>query len=413
MPFPVDKIRALCKLKNTSLAQLERELGIGNGVIARWENAKGCPPYDRLSAIAEKLGVTVEELADDKKENSPTPAPDIGFDDFTYAMQNECRELMNCVERVKSICKERKIPISRLERDLKFGNGYISQLRNGMLPADRLVKIARYLEVSEEFLLTGEDTPRKGCETMGTPERLVKIRESNGYTRKRLAEELGKPYATITKYETGEREPGHAYIIEIAKKFNVSADYILGISDDATAKVSLSLSKSESEHIKKYRALDDYGKNTVTAVLDCEKARCDEMFSQSAQEKVIELFPVSRYMQPASAGYGDFNDDDSYELIDLVKRPPVGTSFIISVDGDSMEPTFHNGDLLFVRAQQTIQVGEIGVFVKSGHVFVKEAGPSGLISHNAEYPTIHATEDEPIFTEGKILGVCTKDYFTL
>ena len=64
---------------------------------------------------------------------------------------------------------------------------------------------------------------------MGIPERLVEIRERNGYTRKRLAEELNRPYPTITKYETGEREPGHAYIIEIAKKFNVTTDYILGI----------------------------------------------------------------------------------------------------------------------------------------------------------------------------------------
>lgn len=63
------------------------------------------------------------------------------------------------------------------------------------------------------------------------PERLVEIREKNGYTRKRLAEELGRPYRTVTNYETGEREPGHEYIIEIAKKFGVTTDYILGTSD--------------------------------------------------------------------------------------------------------------------------------------------------------------------------------------
>lgn len=60
-------------------------------------------------------------------------------------------------------------------------------------------------------------------------EKLVEIREAHGYTRKRLAEELGRPYATITKYETGEREPGHEYLIEVAKKFGVTTDYILGL----------------------------------------------------------------------------------------------------------------------------------------------------------------------------------------
>ena len=51
---------------------------------------------------------------------------------------------MNSVERVRAICKERKIPISKLERDLGYGNGYISQLRRGMFPAKRLYAIAEY-----------------------------------------------------------------------------------------------------------------------------------------------------------------------------------------------------------------------------------------------------------------------------
>lgn len=60
-------------------------------------------------------------------------------------------------------------------------------------------------------------------------ERLVQIREEHGYTRKRLADELGKPYPTITKYENGQREPGHDYLMLFAEKFGVTVDYILGI----------------------------------------------------------------------------------------------------------------------------------------------------------------------------------------
>lgn len=64
---------------------------------------------------------------------------------------------MNSVERVKSICKERNIPISRLEKDLGYANGYIGQLRKGVFPDDRLVEIARYLNLSVNYLLTGEE----------------------------------------------------------------------------------------------------------------------------------------------------------------------------------------------------------------------------------------------------------------
>lgn len=64
---------------------------------------------------------------------------------------------MNSVERVKSLCKERKIPISKLEKDLGYSNGYVGQLRKGVFPADRLASIANYLNVSTEYLLNGTE----------------------------------------------------------------------------------------------------------------------------------------------------------------------------------------------------------------------------------------------------------------
>lgn len=64
---------------------------------------------------------------------------------------------MNSVERVKKICKEKKIPISRLEKDLEFANGYIGQLKKGTLPDDRLKKIAGYLDVSVDYLMYGSE----------------------------------------------------------------------------------------------------------------------------------------------------------------------------------------------------------------------------------------------------------------
>ena len=70
---------------------------------------------------------------------------------------------MNSVERVKTICKDRKIPISKLERDLGYSNAYISQLRKGTFPDDRLKEIANYLNVSVDYLMTGEE--KEGGET--------------------------------------------------------------------------------------------------------------------------------------------------------------------------------------------------------------------------------------------------------
>ena len=68
---------------------------------------------------------------------------------------------MNSVERVKALCKERRIPISRLEKDLGFANGYIGQLRKGTFPDDRLVKIAEYLNVSTSFIMGTDEDMKK------------------------------------------------------------------------------------------------------------------------------------------------------------------------------------------------------------------------------------------------------------
>ena len=87
---------------------------------------------------------------------------------------------MNAVERVKTICKERKIPISKLESDCGFANGYISQLRKGVFPDDRILKIAEYLNVSVDYLVTGKDMEF-------TPE-MAKIDVALSNTPKRIKE---------------------------------------------------------------------------------------------------------------------------------------------------------------------------------------------------------------------------------
>lgn len=63
----------------------------------------------------------------------------------------------NSVDEVKRICKERKIPISKLEQACGFSNGYVGKLREGKFPADRLYSISQFLGVSIDYLMTGEE----------------------------------------------------------------------------------------------------------------------------------------------------------------------------------------------------------------------------------------------------------------
>ena len=80
---------------------------------------------------------------------------------------------MNSVERVRQICKERKIPISRLEGALGFSNGYIGQLKKGVFPSDRLQRIAEFLEVPVSSLLDDEQQKKPTPEFSDSRSRLI------------------------------------------------------------------------------------------------------------------------------------------------------------------------------------------------------------------------------------------------
>ena len=62
--------------------------------------------------------------------------------------------------------------------------------------------------------------------------RLKELRKSRGISQLRLAIELNTNQNTISRYETGEREPGIKELINIAEFFNVSVDYLLERTDN-------------------------------------------------------------------------------------------------------------------------------------------------------------------------------------
>lgn len=57
--------------------------------------------------------------------------------------------------------------------------------------------------------------------------RLKEIRKSKGVSQLKMAIDLNTNQNTISRYETGEREPGINELIQIADYFNISIDYLL------------------------------------------------------------------------------------------------------------------------------------------------------------------------------------------
>lgn len=64
--------------------------------------------------------------------------------------------------------------------------------------------------------------------------RLRELRKEKGISQLKLAMDLHTNQNTVSRYETGEREPGIRDLIKIADYFRVSVDYLIGRTEDPT-----------------------------------------------------------------------------------------------------------------------------------------------------------------------------------
>ena len=118
------------------------------------------------------------------------------------------------------------------------------------------------------------------------------------------------------------------------------------------------------------------------------------------------MLKVDWYTLPASAGTGNIIDSDPAEdLFVPESKEAEDADFVISVRGDSMEPTYHDGDKVFVEKCDAVGIGEVGIFVVNGDVYIKELGNQCLISHNEKYKPIPLTENDSVYCCGRVIGI--------
>lgn len=225
-----------------------------------------------------------------------------------------------------------------------------------------------------------------------------KIRERRlelGMTQSQVAELTNIKKNTISNYENNVSAPNENNIFKLMEVLKCDANYLF----EWEKVTDLELSIKEKNHIKKYRTLDEYGKKAVDDLLDNEYERCQE-------EKKIEVIQLPMSELKVSAGVGSWIEDNRYGTIEVVDTPESRKAdLVIEISGDSMEPTYHNGDNVLVRLQPSVDIGEIGVFVKDSEGYIKELGKNRLISHNKEYKDIILNEYTDIYCVGKVIGI--------
>ena len=93
--------------------------------------------------------------------------------------------------------------------------------------------------------------------------KLRELRMEKGYNQERMAMELNVSQTTISAFETGERRPDTDMLVRIARYFDVSTDYLLGLTEVKKPLTTQEVSADESNLIHLYRRLSKINKEKV------------------------------------------------------------------------------------------------------------------------------------------------------
>ena len=236
--------------------------------------------------------------------------------------------------------------------------------------------------------------------------RLQEAMSIRGLRQVDLVEKTGLSKSKINMYVKGEHAPRHDALYLLAEALHVQEAWLMGydVPMEAEAPITLSdLTDQELNHLNMYRSLDQRGRDVVDYILDEEYFRCRQL--EETVEYADNLVPMRFAGYRAAAGRWVYDENMEVETI-LVKRKE-GADFVIGVSGDSMEPDYNDGDMVYVHRTSQLEFGDVGLFQIGDEYYVKELGPDGLHSRNPKWSVIPKSED--IIVVGKVLGKVEKE----
>ena len=236
-------------------------------------------------------------------------------------------------------------------------------------------------------------------------ERIRALRIKCGLSQPQLAAKVGVKKNAVCNWEAGRGRPDMNLLPPLSEALGVSISALFG----SPARLG-ELTFDEQRHLTNYRSLTRYDRTLVDCMVDTMIENNDAAFKANC-ERDFERLRRSDLL--ASAGTGFYLSDESKAeyVFARVSRNVCRADEIISVTGDSMEPTYHDGDDLLVEHADRIEPGEIGIFVAAGEGFVKEYQKDGLHSHNPAYPVMKFSADDNVRCTGRVLGVLEKDQY--
>lgn len=221
-----------------------------------------------------------------------------------------------------------------------------------------------------------------------------------------ITRQTGIPASTLTGYFKGTRLPSPVNVQKLADFFNV-------LKSDVDPRFK-KISESDTDGLRirllsKYEKLNTENKKKVVDYAD------NKLKDQKRQQNKIH--PINEndntyyvdVLGSVSAGTGEWLTDEQHEEV-MVNNEPPAHDFALRVNGDSMTPTFSDGQIIYVNKiydTEEVRNNQFVIAELNGNSYVKKVVFSNnrencqLISLNKEYKPINVTKDD----EFKIVGL--------
>lgn len=233
---------------------------------------------------------------------------------------------------------------------------------------------------------------------------IKEVRKSKKLTQKKLAELTGFKQNTISNHENGNRQLDEGDIRIYAQALGVSPQYLFDLSKptsvDSTPQIQTIY--DELKPPRQAKVLN-YAERQLKEQKNEEETKINEV-----SEEIIQLYSYDYYDHPASAGTGQYLNDVRVERIEL--PVDIDADFVIPIKGDSMEPDYHDGDLVFIQTSVDLNDGVIGVFNYNGDAYIKQLvidkGQAYLHSLNPAYKDMPITPETDFRIIGEVVDLC-------
>ncbi len=232
-------------------------------------------------------------------------------------------------------------------------------------------------------------------------ERIRFFREKKNLEQKAFAARLGVTANAVSNWECGRSRPDVNLLPAVCEALDITFYdlYNMKLPDNP-------FSAREKALVDGYRRLSLGNRYAI------DKAVETLGFIQDAESRpeIRRLLYFSRSLAAGAADPTEFEQDA--EPVYLYASPEVDRAdYVFNVNGDSMEPDYHTGDLALVERLSggaSLRYGEIGAFIVGNETYIKQYEADGLHSLNHKYEVLRFGEDQAVYLIGRVVGIVSQ-----